>query len=566
MPVLITGTLLYKRSSAAIHEKIQFYSSEILNQISQNIDRELARLEYDSIEIMFSQEVQNTLTYYDVLSEWELLDVSEQLQERLVTKFSFLHDVSDVIVYTGKQQKLLAYGDTGSNILNYNEGLLQHMFDKAMELNGVPYWISTNIDDEVHKVDLIVNKDDTRDGIVLVRQIKSLETGEGIGTFLMRTNESYLTEIYEDIDVSKQKILIINSQGIVMSSNEPSWLVGERFVNPSFIGALKYNEENSVQGFRFNLDQEYLAFYQKSEKADWYIVGFTPVVYLFEETYDILRYTLFVGFISILIAILASVAISRSIFVPMSRINRKMKRVQSGELDVRIEDSGNDELTDVGRHFNDMIDEVKELILRTKVQEKEKRIAELSALQAQINPHFLSNTLNSVKWLANVQGAENIESLTTSLISLLHVAMGKEDDFISLSQEVAYLEDYLNIQSYRYLDKFQTHMEIDDDVKAAMVPRFMIQPLVENVVYITVTDNGKGMSKENIRKVMEEKNNSKSTFSGIGLSNVRERIKMYFGDPCAVTIESLEGVFTRIEVVFPYLEKGDYDLKFRQNL
>lgn len=580
VPLLVTSSLLYVKSSNAIHQKIESYSAEILDQISQNIDRELARLEYDSIEIMFADPVQNALTNYEKLSEWDLLMVAEGLQQQLVKKFSFLHDVSDVLIYTEAKQKIIAYGDEGSNILNYKDDLLDNILKEAGQLKGVPLWSATNITQEVHKINLLVNQNVSREGIVLAREIRGIDSGEPIGTILIRTNEAYFSNIYKNMDLSKQKILILNHKGQIISANDNEWLAGEYFKDTHLVSSILSLDSNGKNNLDYELDQKYLLVFDKVQNADWYVISFTPYAYLSEETNRILKFTLIIGLISVLLSIVLSFIISKSISTPLNHVNNTMKAVQKGRLDVEIIDSSKDELAEVGHHFNEMIQEVAKLVEQTKLKEKEKRIAELSALQAQINPHFLSNTLNSIKWLANVQGASNIENLISSFIELLHLSMGKDNDFITVDQEITYLKHYLNIQSYRYYDKFKVHFDIDEEVKEALIPRFLVQPLVENAlihgmehveeqallvikawiekeeVHITVTDNGAGISPEAITQIMNAKIQPKNSFNGIGLANVRERIKMYFGEAYDVHIESMENVFTRIEIIYPLSTKG----------
>lgn len=581
LPVFVTGFLLYVRSSDAIHKKIEYYTSEILNQIGQNVEQELSRLEYDSIEIMFSNDVQRVLDNYENLSEWDILMTEESLQSTLVKKFSFLHDISDVIIYTNEGSKILAYGDEGSNILNYQPELLNSIIRKAKNAGGQPIWTSTNIKHEIHKVDLLVNQDALREGVVLVRAIRSVESGEIIGTLLIRTNEAYFSKIYDNMDLDKQKLLVVNDSGMVISANVDQWKVGEPFVKPELISRITSINDPVEQGFFDNSVGDNIIFYKKSTKTNWYFISFTPLSYMFEETQSILHYTLIVGIIAAFIAVGLAFFIARSIFIPLSRINANMVKVQQGDLKVRLFDQGRDELAMVSAHFNQMIEEVEALLVQTKFKEKEKRVAELKALQAQVNPHFLSNTLNSVKWLANLQGADNIENLITSLIELLHEVMEKDTIFIRVKEEIDYLNHYLNIQAFRYFDRFHVQMDIDPSLENKLIPKFLLQPIVENAIihgfsgdkqsgiisikawlegelmHFVVTDNGRGMSQGEIDFILQSKSPKKGGFNGIGIGNVIERIQMYYGERGGFQMESSEGVFTRVEIICDTMKEDE---------
>jgi len=222
-----------------------------------------------------------------------------------------------------------------------------------------------------------------------------------------------------------------------------------------------------------------------------------------------------------------------------------------------------------------MVGEIQQLLQDIKDNERQKRLVELKAYQAQINPHFLSNTLNTVRWLAQTQKATNIQSLVTSLIELLQVSMGG-DDFITLRQELEYLKDYINIQEYRYCDKFKIQYEIETEILEMPTPKFILQPIVENAlihgidpldhqgliaikgyregqqIIITVTDNGVGIPPEKLGIIFQQdQNKDRQRFSSIGIYNVNERMKMYFGDSYGLKIESTPGVFTMVTIMLP---------------
>jgi two-component system sensor histidine kinase YesM len=256
-----------------------------------------------------------------------------------------------------------------------------------------------------------------------------------------------------------------------------------------------------------------------------------------------------------------------------------MNEVEKGRLTVYIKDNNNDEITKVIRHFNTMVKEIENLMNDIKEKESQKREAELKALQAQINPHFLSNILNTAKLLANAQKADNVESLLTSLIQLLHVSMGKENDLITVRREIEYLKDYLNIQEFRFYNKFQVFFEIEEEILEYKLPKFLLQPILENAIIhgvgpkkgqgiiqikgfvydgkiiFTITDNGVGMDRETIDRLLrEDKAHEGRGFCGIGLRNVQERIQLYFGPEYGLSIDSSPSYFTTVEITLPILQ------------
>ncbi len=578
IPSLITGALSYDKSSQAIKTKISTYSTDLLAQIRQNVSRELLRLEYDSIEIMFMSDVQSALLHYDELSEWDKMTLELKLRDKLVNKFSFLHDVSDVVLYTNKLDKIVAYGSTGSNVLNYQESYMNELLKDCDELKGAPVWRPSNIHDEVHFINLLVNKNDNREGVNLARTVRDMESGEPIGYILIRTNERYLSKIYETIDAHKQKVFIVSDAGTIASSNTPDLITGEAYQDQELMKAIQNSIEKGKNSFNYTLDQKYLAVFSKAEQADWYIVGLIPYAYLNEESRRIGIFSIAVGLICFLLSILLSLIISRSISVPLKNMVHTMQLVKEGDLSVVIEDQSQDELSEVANHFDEMLKEIKDLLETTKIQEKEKRKAELLALQAQINPHFISNTLNSIKWMASIQGAENIEKLIYSLIQMLNASIGKNDKSITLEEELEYLKNYIVIQEFRYYDKFKVKFDIDEETLHFKLLRFLLQPILENAIIhgieplegqgfilikafrdgedfkITVTDNGVGFTQKRMNEVLQEPTKKVDGFCGIGISNVNDRIKMVYGDRYGVKIQSFENIYTTIEISLPIQE------------
>lgn len=578
IPSLITGALSYNKSSQAIKTKINTYSTDLLAQIQQNVSRELLRLEYDSIEIMFMNDVQNALIHYDELSEWDKMNLELKLRDKLINKFSFLHDVSDVVIYTKKLDKIVAYGSTGSNVLNYQESYIKELLKDCDELKGAPVWRPSNIQDEVHFIDLLVNKNDNREGINLARTVRDVQEGEPIGYILIRTNERYFSKIYENIDDHKQKIFIVTDRGMIASSNTPELVTGEAYQDQELMKGIKDSIEKGKNSFNYTLDQKYLAVFSKADRAEWYIVGLIPYTYLNAESWRIGTYSIAVGLICFLLSIILSLIISRSISVPLKKMVHTMQLVKNGDLSVVIEDKSHDELSEVANRFDEMLKEIKDLLETTKIQEKEKRKAELLALQAQINPHFISNTLNSIKWMASIQGAENIEKLIYSLIQMLNASIGKNDKSITLEEELEYLKSYIVIQEFRYYDKFKVKFEIDDETLHFKMLRFLLQPILENAIIhgieplegqgfilikafrdgedfkITVTDNGVGFTQKRINEVLQEQSKKNDSFCGIGISNVNDRIKMVYGDRYGVKIQSFENIYTTIEISLPIQE------------
>jgi len=226
---------------------------------------------------------------------------------------------------------------------------------------------------------------------------------------------------------------------------------------------------------------------------------------------------------------------------------------------------------------------VRQLVDDVKAEETKKHEAELAALQAQINPHFIANTLGAAKILAQNQKADNIDQLLTALIELLNKSMTVGESLITLKEEVKYVQSYVKIMQFRSFTRAEVSYLIQDSVEDCLVPKMILQPLVENalihgiagsdrsiqievravadgdVLCLSVVDNGKGISPENIESIMSASPTEfGNRFSSIGLPNVHERVKRIFGDDHGLSIESKINLFTSIEITMPIVrKKGD---------
>jgi two-component system, sensor histidine kinase YesM len=276
---------------------------------------------------------------------------------------------------------------------------------------------------------------------------------------------------------------------------------------------------------------------------------------------------------SILAAFLLSFITSKHITKPISSLVKAMKQVEDGKLDVQMKENGNsEELLALQSGFNDMVSQIRELIELTKEEERQLREAERKALQAQINPHFLYNTLYTIKALAKLHGEEQILTISTKLGQLLRNAIDSTDDVIPLGDSFNLVESYLVIQQIRFQDKLKTTIYIDESINSIPAPKLIIQPFVENAIthglepklgiwklqinafqrnkyiHILIQDNGVGFDSY-IRK--SDLHNRKH----IGLENVRKRLDLFYSGKASLKVTSKINVGTVIRIMLPASEE-----------
>ncbi len=285
------------------------------------------------------------------------------------------------------------------------------------------------------------------------------------------------------------------------------------------------------------------------------------------------------------LGILLAILLNRFIMDPIHKLSNKIDSISTGDFTRDNTIEWNHELGQIGRGINTMSGNILMLMEKRVSDEKQKKDLEYQILQSQINPHFLYNTLNSIKWMATIQNAGGIADMTTALARLLKNVSKGTASMITLREELDLIKDYFLIQQYRYGGSVTIEYQIEsDELYDCQIHRFSLQPIIENALFhgieptgaagriivsaeatdaagkkalmIRVTDNGIGMSEEMIHKVLREDTDSRNKtefFRHVGISNVNKRIQYDFGPEYGITITSREGEFTTMTIRLPYV-------------
>ena len=289
-----------------------------------------------------------------------------------------------------------------------------------------------------------------------------------------------------------------------------------------------------------------------------------------------LGYIFIVMLITTLVMLLVALWVSRWIYAPVKNLKDAMHRVQEGDLSARATVWDNDEIGELSEGFNQTVEQVERLIGQLVEERMQKKEAELDALQYQITPHFMYNTLNSIKYAAMLQGADRIGEQLGAFIELLQASISRQGAFLTVEEEIHMVENYVKLQKFRYMDAFEVVYCIEPETKRLYVPRLILQPLVENAILhgtklhrsdcrieiavqlngpsliLRVTDNGTGMTEQEVNALMSgQRLARKGGFSGIGIPNIRERLKLYYGDMGQLHYSSSPGFGTRAVITLP---------------
>jgi len=320
---------------------------------------------------------------------------------------------------------------------------------------------------------------------------------------------------------------------------------------------------------------EYVLLHDEIPAINHKIVLIYPYKLITDEARSKLIAFFILGLVGIFIIFFVINFVSRLIFKRMNVLVEYMKKIQEGDFDAKIQIDYMDEVGEIKKAFNMMSEKIKELIetvYKTKLAEKE---ATLSYLQAQMNPHFLFNSLEAIRMMAEMENDCKVTDALFSLSKVLKTRI-KPDVFINIGEEISVIESFVHIENIRFNNKIQLIIDIDDSLRNLQIPALIIQPIVENSIIhgfkykkdnciinliarpdngraiILITDNGKGISQEdleliNIRIAEADSNVKKSdSVNGIGLINIHKRIKYYYGDNCGLSISSVKGQGTSV--------------------
>lgn len=309
----------------------------------------------------------------------------------------------------------------------------------------------------------------------------------------------------------------------------------------------------------------------------WKIVSVVPMSSFDMGISGMRMFVILLMSLSMLMIILLNQFVSANIAKPLKRLNDSVKDWEAGNMNPDIYVGGSLEVEHLGKTLRSTVAQIQELMHDILVEQEEKRKSELDALQSQINPHFLYNTLDSIVWMIEGERYEDAVFMVTQLASLFRISLSRGKTIISMEDELKHARNYMNIQKIRYKNKFTVEFQVEDAILSCCTVKLVIQPLLENAiyygmesmdgdgeitvvgyrkgddVYVEVRDNGLGMPDEMVDALLTENNRVRKHGSGVGLINVHNRIRLRFGEPYGLEIDSCLDEGTTVRIHLPYI-------------
>ncbi len=562
IPMIFMGFLSYRNSEATIKRISMNYASDILQMIELRFNDYISNLTIISQDLLYDKGIYSALTRRntdDPLVSYENESEISNTIKKIILSRPEIQSVA-IISLDGR----FYYSDDNALRGGIRELLpYQQVLEKARAYGGKACWYM-----------------DSEDGVVqnifLSRIIYHQDTFEEIGLQVILVRKDFIETVHQGLTKSMENIIILSEEHQLIASRN----AGEGVLpDIASFGSLEREKDS-----RIDQTLDAMISYTTIQDTGWKVITYVPTSELFHDAYALRRNILFLCVVTAILLSMLNLGIAMSFVKPINRLVKGMKMVQEDNQAVQIDDDRQDELGFLNKTFNEMSREINHLVTWVYREQITRKDAQLKALQSQINPHFLFNTLESINWMARLNNVPEISDTVTDLSDLMEASIGRDDRLVTVEEEFGYSDKYISLLKRRFEDKIQFSSRIQEEAAAVKIPRLLIQPLVENAVFhgierlrgkgeisldasiregslvITVMDSGPGIDKEGLEELNKNLSMGNDEYfktlasqekKSIGIENVNRRIKLFYGDSYGLKIESEQGLYTRVVVSLP---------------
>ena len=561
--VLIFMLIAINYTSNSIYENSVNYMSQIIKQVNYDLDSYVGFLKNISYIVSTSEDVANYL--YN--NEQNDLEISAE-KERIITQFKTIMD-SRTDIYN-----IAVVGNNGRSVLNNGEDNFteyinvqeQSWYKNALESNGGIYVSPSHVQNAIENSYKWV--------ITLSKPLVNYNTGKNEGVFFVDLNYNAISDLCNNNIGNDGYIFMMDEKGNMIYHPKQQLIYGE-LIEENIEEILSSEEDFFISG-----DKLYTI--SKSNETGWITVGAVGTEELFKNSKQVQGMYLLVAGALLIGVILISGGISKQITKPIVKLSKSMSMVEHGEFEkASVPVEVDNEVGMLSRSFNVMTEKIHTLMDQNVYEQEQKRKSEMKALLAQINPHFLYNTLDSIIWMSEAGKNDEVVLMTSALARLLRQSISNDKDQVSISEEIQYVKSYLTIQKMRYKDKLEYSIDVSPEIMNVKIIKFALQPLVENAIYhglkykdtkgnlkvsgykdgevaiLTVSDDGIGMDEQSLEHIFDGTKKGRKS-NGVGVPNVQKRLKLYYGEEYGITYKSRKGEGTMAIVMVPLYSKNKW--------
>ncbi len=565
----ILGISLYNQFVNRLRDTTIQSTEQVLDQTAINLETYLRNMRRISDAMKYSV-IKGKDLASDTLDE-EMTLLYEANKDNLISIACYTNDgelVGAAPVATQKDKLAVTEQEWFTDALGKMENIhfstphVQNLFDN---LNYRYYWV-----------------------VSLSQAVELTNNGNStLGVLLVDMNYSSIEQLLHKANAedSSEYIYLMDNSGEIIYHPKQKLIYTDLYQENN-LEAIHYEDGTIQEEFQ---GEKRLVTVKTISYTGWKIVSVVPMSAFNMELSGLrLLVILFVALAMLMIVVLNQL-VSARIAKPLNRLNESIKDWEAGNMNPDIYVGGSLEVEHLGRTLRSTVEQLRKLMHDVVVEQEEKRKSELDALQSQINPHFLYNTLDSIVWMIEGERYEEAVFMITQLASLFRISLSRGKTIISVEDEIKHAKNYMNIQKVRYKNSFTVDFCIDEDILDCCIVKLVIQPLLENAiyygvegmdgegeirivgyrreqdVYIEVLDNGFGMPQETVDALLTENNRVRKKGSGVGLINVHNRIRLRFGDAYGLKIDSAPDEGTVIRIHLPYIRYSPENIEYLEN-
>lgn len=553
--MVLTGMLFYINFSRQLEQTIQSENEMLVKQVNQSVDtylRDMLRL--------------SNSIYYNVIKNADIDGdpINSELQLLYGTYVSYieniaLYDLDGNLLATAPP----ALSKPGANVTQ------AQWFQKALDRTENLHFSTPAIQN------LFVNAEHRYIRVISLSSAVEITSGKSTmgGVLLLDLKYNSLTELFDHVSLANGGYLYLMDANGELIYHPEQQLIASGLAKENNLVAATYDDGGHME--KFNGETRSIIV-RTVGYTGWRIVGVIPRQGIMLNQPDNVLIIIFIFLMLFDIIILINSFISTKLTAPIKHLEESVQTLEYGDSSKAIYQGGSYEIRHLGASIQGMVDQLQQLTNDIVREHEQKQKSELDALQSQINPHFLYNALDIIVWMIEKEQPREAVNIVTALARLFRISLSRGKNIIPVRDELEHVQNYLTIQAMRYKNKFSYVIEMDEEVKNLSIIKLVVQPLVENAIYhgmdfmdgdglitirakivgdelhLSVADNGLGMKPEVVERLLVE-NTPVSKGSGVGLKNVNERIKLYFGDRYGVLIESEPDAGTCITLVLPII-------------
>lgn len=567
IPLLALGLFAYNMAATATEEKAKQSGTGILRQMATNMEFIVQDAENISLFLIGQKDVQQFLNGpgTDPVQQTKMIE----FLSNLVYSKSY---ISDITIYPAHSSPAI------SNTTIFHTELSEA--DERIEdfQSRTKFWTAKYETDTATGTNKVVS---------LVRPIRSLTNYKHLGTLVISVNERAFTQILNEASISENgEVWLSNAEGVILSGAGENAQQGSKLADLLIDSRL---EKASGWLYDGTGENKRTVLYDTVGSVDWTLTGMMPMEDFRNENSYVLKLMAAVIGVSMLIASILVLYFVQRITNPLLMLTSFMKNSNPEDSFQTYPVESMDEVGQLVRSYNKLSDRIAQLTEQVKQEESSKKEADMQALQAQINPHFLYNTLSSIHWMALMNRDDKIADMVGSLSDFLRFSLNKGEEFCSVEQEVAHAKHYANIQSIRFPGKFWIKLDVDPDLNGQRMLKLLLQPLIENALIhgiqqqleageikvtaesaegrmlFSVEDNGVGMPSEKLAEIRQElqgpedqkQDMERLERGSYGLRNVHKRLQLHYGMESGLRIESVYQEGTKVTFAIPLALKEE---------